>query len=104
MPNRFFLFYTESEIEAKRWVRVLNLVARMRKMGIPLFCVSPFDFEKYLIERNELDAFSASLANETMNPDGKKPPEQFDRLLQNLDQNVQPVVKQGQLPTREEKS
>ena len=51
MSNRFFLFYTEMEVESKRWVKVLDLIVRMNKAGIgSLSTVNPFDFEKYLVD------------------------------------------------------
>ena len=51
MPNRVFLFYTEMEVESKRWVKVLDLIVRMNKAGIALKSgVNPFDYEKYLVE------------------------------------------------------
>ena len=54
MPDRQFLLYTELEVESKRWVRVLDLIVRMNKAGIPLHSANPFDYEKYLVDKNEL--------------------------------------------------
>ena len=54
MPDRCFLFYTELEVESKRWARVIDLIVRMNKAGIPLHSVNPFDYEKYLVDQNEL--------------------------------------------------
>ena len=48
MPDRCFLLYTELREESERWVRVLDLVVRMNKEGIPHNQTNPFDFEKYL--------------------------------------------------------
>ena len=29
LTDRFFLFYTELEVESKRWVKILDLIVRM---------------------------------------------------------------------------
>ena len=50
VPSRSYLLYTELKIEAERWVRVLDLIVRMNKLGIPHNRANPFDFEKYLAE------------------------------------------------------
>ena len=77
MPDRFYLLYTELEIEAQRWVRVLDLLVKMNKCGIPHHRANPFDYEKHINE--------AQKANSQELEDKKA---------------VMPVVKIGQLPAQ----
>ena len=63
LSSSFFLFYTEMKVESKRWVKVLDLIVRMNKAGVGS-AVNPFDYEKYLVEQNELSRIERYESNE----------------------------------------
>ena len=67
MPDRFYLLYTELEIEAQRWVKVLDLLVKMNKCGIPHHRVNPFDYEKY-ISKTEKESIKEPEEKEVVMP------------------------------------
>ena len=69
MPDRVYLFYVEMEVEAKRWVKVLDLIVRMNNAGVgKVSHVNPFDYEKYLVDEKELTKIERYQTNESVKP------------------------------------